>query len=377
MAAGPLNGLRIVEFAGLGPVPFCGMLFADLGAEIIRIDRPGHPVYNPDDVTTRGRKSITLDLKNPAAQETALRMIESADILTEGFRPGVMERLGLGPDVVLKRNPKIVYGRMTGWGQTGPKANEPGHDINYIALAGALHAIGTKQQPIIPANFVGDFGGGSLYLAFGVLAALFDAKRQGVGQVVDCSMVDGVASLMGMAYGRMSAGIWLDERESNTIDGGSHFYNVYQCADDLWIAIGPVELKFYHNLLDGLGITDHDAYPQRERALWPQLREKFATIFKTKTREQWIEVFDGREACVTPVLSMSEAPKDPHNIARQTFVEIDGVIQPSHAPKFSSMPQPASATIATLGEHNKTALLDWGFSSTEISTLQEKGALGE
>ncbi len=279
---GPLAGIRVVEFAGLGPAPFCGMLLSDLGADVVRIDRQDG-AYQPWEVITRGRRSVALNLKSPEAVATALRLIDNADMLIEGFRPGVMERLGLGPDVVFERKPAMVYGRMTGWGQTGARAREPGHDINYIAASGALHGIGPADRPVIPLNLVGDFGGGALYLAFGVLAALLQARSTGKGQVVDCAMLDGAASLMAMIYGRFGAGVWKDQRDSNSIDGGAHHYNVYECADGLWMAVGAYEPKFYDNLLELLGFPDPETFhPQLDKARWPEWRERFAARFKAE-----------------------------------------------------------------------------------------------
>lgn len=375
-AAGPpLAGVRVVEFAGIGPAPFCTMLFTDLGADVIRIDRPGDDSYSAANVVFRGRPSIELDLKSAAGRETALRLCEEADILIEGYRPGVMERFGLGPDTVHARNASLVYGRMTGWGQTGPRAHEPGHDINYIALTGALHAIGTEETPVIPTNLVGDFGGGALYLAFGILAALLDAQRTGKGRVVDCAMVDGSASLMTMAYGWMSNERWLDRRRSNSIDGGSHFYNVYQCACGNWLAVGAIEPKFYANLLHGLDL-DPAAFPQRERTLWPDLRAEFARVFKTRTRGEWLNVFDGREACVTPVHSMAEAMEDPHLRARRIFGETDGVRQPLAAPRFSGFAADEPGKVHEAGEGGADALARWGFDADEIRMIAEAGKKG-
>ncbi len=332
---GPLAGIRVLEFAGLGPAPFCGMLLSDLGADVVRIDRPDGVPYNAWDVISRGRRSIALNLKSPPAIETALRLADEADILIEGFRPGVMERLGLGPDIVLGRKPSLIYGRMTGWGQTGPKAKEPGHDINYIALSGALHAIGPAGKPALPLNLVGDFGGGALYLAFGLLAALHQARTTGKGQVVDCAMVDGSASLMAMILGRFGAGNWFDRRESNSIDGGSHFYNVYECADDLWIAIGAIEPQFYANLLEILAIPDpEEFYPQRDQSRWPRLKARLADLFKTRTRDEWLTILSAKETCATPVLSMEEATRHPDNVERNVFATIDGVLHAMPAPRF-------------------------------------------
>jgi alpha-methylacyl-CoA racemase len=366
---GPLAGVRVLEFAGLGPAPFCGMLFSDLGANVVRIDRPDAR-YAQKDVISRGRRSVALNLKAPAAIETALKLAEQADILIEGFRPGVMERFGLGPDIVQARAPKLVYGRMTGWGQTGPKAKEPGHDINYIAQVGALHAIGPAEEPIIPLNFVGDFGGGATYLAFGLLAALMQARATGKGQVVDCAMIDGTASLMSMTYGRFGADDWHDRREANSIDGGSHFYNVYQCADDLWIAVGAIEPQFYNNFLDALGVNGPDFHPQRDQGRWPAMKEKIATLIKTRPRDEWVAHFSKSECCVTPVLTMGEASGHPDNLARDMFRRIDGTIHVMPAPRFSDSPNLEPGRVVKPGDHQDDALADWGFSKAEIAAIR-------
>lgn len=337
MASGPLDGLRVVEFAGIGPAPMCAMLLADLGADVIRIDRPG-AAYDRHALEYRGRKSVQLDLKMEDGRENALRLIGAADALLEGFRPGVMERLGLGPEAVLVRNPKLVYGRMTGWGQTGPLAQTAGHDINYIALTGALHAIGPAERPAIPLNLVGDFGGGAMLMAFGLLAAILNARETGKGQVVDCAMSDGTVALMGMLYGHLQRGTWRDARESNIIDGGSHFYNVYQCADGEWIALGAIEPQFYAALLDRLGVSDPDFAAQHDQTRWPRLKEKVAAIIRTRPRAEWLDIFAGADACVAPVLSMTDAPGHPHNTARAAFVDIGGVTQAGPVPKFSRTP---------------------------------------
>src|SRR4051812_8777822 len=317
MGQGPLSGLRIVEFAGIGPGPFCGMLLSDLGADVIRIDRKGSGRSSPADVTARGRRSVALDLKSPAAVETCLKLMESADGLIEGFRPGVMERLGLGPDVALARNPKLVFGRMTGWGQTGPYAKAAGHDMNYIAITGALAAIGTQDKPVPPLNLVGDFGGGALYLAFGLLAGVIHARATGQGQVIDCAMSDGAASLMAMFYGFRAGGMWGEGRRSNLLDGGAHFYDTYQCGDGKWISIGSIEPQFYLLLLEKTGITDPQFQHQMSREEWPELREKLAAVIATKTRDDWCALMDGTDVCFAPVLTMDEAPAHAHNAARQ------------------------------------------------------------
>jgi alpha-methylacyl-CoA racemase len=375
MRQGPLAGLKIVEFAGIGPGPFCGMLLSDLGADVVRIDRQGGRGGAPTDITARGRRSIAMDLKKPEAIEACLRLLDGADVVFEGFRPGVMERLGLGPDVVLKRNPKIVYGRMTGWGQTGPWSQAAGHDMNYIALTGALHAIGTKDKPIPPLNLVGDFGGGALYLAFGMLAAVISARETGKGQVVDCAMTDGAASLMSMFYGMKASGIWKDERRLNMLDGGAHYYDTYKCADGKWISIGSIEPQFYALLLEKTGVNDPDFQRQQDRTIWPELNEKLAKIIASKTQAEWCELMDATDVCFAPVLTLEEAPKHPHNVARQTFVEVAGVTQPAPAPRFSATPGAIQGPPPSIGAHNREALADWGFSEAEIGALASAGAL--
>jgi alpha-methylacyl-CoA racemase len=375
MRQGPLTGLKIVEFAGIGPGPFCGMLLSDLGADVIRIDRKGGGRGgSPTDITSRGRRSVALDLKSPAAIEACLKLFESADAVFEGFRPGVMERLGLGPDVALKRNPKLVFGRMTGWGQTGPYANAAGHDMNYIAITGALHAIGTDEKPIPPLNLVGDFGGGALYLAFGLLAGVIHARETGEGQVIDCAMSDGAASLMAMFYGFKAAGGWKEQRRSNLLDGGAHFYDTYQCSDGKWISIGSIEPQFYALLLEKTGITDPEFAKQMDRSAWPALREKLAAAIGKKTQAEWRKIMDGTDVCFAPILDLDEAPKHEHNVARQTFVEVGGVTQPAPAPRFSATPGVIQGPPPAIGAHDREALSDWGFSDAEIAALSPEAA---
>jgi alpha-methylacyl-CoA racemase len=318
---------------------------------------------------------VALDLKSPAAVETCLKLMESADGIIEGFRPGVMERLGLGPDVALARNPKLVYGRMTGWGQTGPYAKAAGHDMNYIAITGALAAIGTQDKPVPPLNLVGDFGGGALYLAFGLLAGVIHARSTGQGQVIDCAMSDGAASLMAMFYGFKAGGMWGEGRRSNLLDGGAHFYDTYQCADGKWISIGSIEPQFYLLLLEKTGITDPQFQHQMSREEWPQLREKLAAVIATKTRDDWCALMDGTDVCFAPVLTMDEAPGHAHNAARQTFVEVAGVTQPAPAPRFSATPGAIQGPPPKIGADNDAALGDWGFSDEAIVALREQGAL--
>ncbi|WP_374658938.1 CaiB/BaiF CoA transferase family protein [Phenylobacterium sp.] len=375
MGQGPLSGLKVVEFAGIGPGPFCGMLLSDLGADVVRIDRKGQGRASPADITSRGRRSVGLDLKNPAAIETCLKLMEGADAVFEGFRPGVMERLGLGPDVALARNPKLVYGRMTGWGQFGPYANAAGHDMNYIAITGALHAIGTGDKPVPPLNLVGDFGGGALYLAFGLLAGVINARETGKGQVIDCAMSDGAASLMAMFYGFKAGGIWKEQRRSNLLDGGAHFYDTYQCSDGKWVSIGSIEPQFYALLLEKTGINDPDFSAQMDRGRWDSLREKLAHVIAQKTQDEWTQIMGATDVCFAPVLDLDEAPKHPHNAARQTFLDVEGVIQPAPAPRFSATPGAIQGPPPAIGAHDRQALGDWGFSTAEIDALQSAGAL--
>ena len=375
MRQGPLSGLKVVEFAGIGPGPFCGMLLSDLGADVVRIDRKGQGRASAADITSRGRRSVGLDLKNPAAIETCLKLMEGADAVFEGFRPGVMERLGLGPDVALARNPKLVYGRMTGWGQFGPYANAAGHDMNYIAITGALHAIGTSEKPVPPLNLVGDFGGGALYLAFGLLAGVLSARETGKGQVIDCAMSDGAASLMAMFYGFKASGMWKEGRRSNLLDGGAHFYDTYQCADGKWISIGSIEPQFYALLLEKTGINDPAFAAQMDRGAWNDLRDKLAHVIAQKSQAEWCEIMDATDVCFAPVLDLDEAPKHPHNLARGTFVELDGVTQPAPAPRFSQTPGAIQGPPPAIGAHDREALGDWGFSSSDIDALKAAGAL--
>jgi alpha-methylacyl-CoA racemase len=349
--AGPLAGFRIVEFAGIGPGPFACMMLADMGAEVVTLDRP-EARKNQKSAAARGRKVVEIDLKDKAALAQVLDLLDGADALVEGFRPGVMERLGLGPDVVLARNPKLVYGRMTGWGQDGPLAQAAGHDINYISVTGALAAIGPTERPVPPLNLVGDFGGGALYLVVGVLAALLEAKKSGKGQVVDAAMCDGAASLMSMFYDFAAIGRWTDGRESNFLDGGAHFYGVYQCACSQFISIGSIEPQFYALLRQLAGLSDSAFDAQMEREAWPSLRKKLEAIFKTKTRDEWCKIMEGTDVCFAPVLTVTEAPQHPHMVARKTFVQRHGVTQPAPAPRFSRTPstvrEPAAADIASL-----------------------------
>jgi len=361
MASGPLDGVKIVEFAGIGPGPFCGMLLSDMGADVVRIDRAGDgKPGRAADVMSRGRRSISLNLKDPADVEVALKLIEKADGLIEGFRPGVMERNGLGPDPVLARNPKLVYGRMTGWGQFGSLSQAAGHDLNYIALTGALHAMGRKdERPSPPLNLVGDYGGGALYLAMGLLAGIVNVKNGGKGQVIDVAMTDGAASLSTMFFGMKAMGVWTDDRESNLLDGGAHFYDTYECSDGKWVSIGSIEPQFYALLLEKTGVTDPEFKSQMDRSKWARLKAKLTAIFKGKTRDDWCAIMEGTDICFAPVLSMAEAPSHPHNAERKTFVEVEGVVQPAPAPRFSGTPAEIQRRPAGLGEHTEEILRDW------------------
>ena len=381
---GPLEGVKIVELAGIGPGPFCAMLLSDMGAEVIRVDRAanvGHDIGREGEdprfgLLQRGRRNIAVDLKNPAGVEAVLRLIERADALVEGFRPGVMERLGLGPDLCLPRNPKLVYGRMTGWGQDGPIAHTAGHDINYIALSGALYSIGEAGgPPVPPLNLIGDFGGGALYLAMGVLAGIISARTTGTGQVIDCSMVEGSASLMMMMYGALAAGAWTEERASNRTDGGAHFYHVYETKDGEHVAIGSIEPQFYALLLKHIGLEGERLPPQTDRTTWRDMQQRLARIFKAKTRAEWTQIMEQTDICFAPVLRMSEAMRHPHNVHRQSFVEIDGVAQPAPAPRFLGTPTEVQSPPARVGQHTDAILHDWGFSGDEIAALHRVAAV--
>ena len=334
--SGPLNGLKVVEMEGIGPGPFCAMVLADLGAQVLCIARPQRQ-EDPHDVLARGRMVLALNLREAAQRDRALRFIEQADVLIEGYRPGVMERLGLGPDICLARNPALIYGRMTGWGQTGPLAHAAGHDINYIAISGALHATGQAgHKPSIPLNYVGDFGGGAMLLAVGILSALHEAGRTGKGQVVDAAMTDGAALLSAMMYGFKAAGRWSNERGENLLDGGAHFYDVYACADGKYLAVGAIEPQFYAELRRICGLAENPEFdPQMDMRWWPSLKIRLADLFLTRTRDDWCAMLAGTDACVAPVLDWDEAPRHPHNLARSTFVQADGVMQPAPAPRFS------------------------------------------
>jgi alpha-methylacyl-CoA racemase len=380
--AGPLSGIRVLELAGIGPGPFCAMMLADMGADVLRVDRPepvdlGLPLESKFDVIARGRRSIALDLKHTGAIEIALALVEKADVLIEGFRPGVTERLGLGPDACLARNPRLVYGRVTGWGQDGPLAQAAGHDINYIAIAGALHAIGPAQRPAPPLNLVGDYGGGAMYLAFGIVCALCERHSSGRGQVIDTAMSEGAASLMSIFYGRMAAGLWHDKRGVNILDGGAPWYNVYETADGKYVAVGAIEGRFYAELMQRLGLDTPSLPDQYDRTRWPELRANLARIFQQKTRDEWCEALAGHDVCIAPVLSIAEAPSHPHNRARGAFFECDGVIQPGPAPRFSRTPGRVERGAPRRGEGGAAALADWGFSPQQIAQFRQSGAVME
>lgn len=378
---GPLSHLTVIELAGIGPAPFACMLLADLGARIIRIDRAPTPsrggledLMRNDGIVDRGRESLALNIKDPRAVEAVLRWVERADILIEGYRPGVTEKLGLGPEACQARNPRLVYGRMTGWGQKGPLAQVAGHDINYIALTGALHAIGTASQPLPPLNLVGDYGGGGMLLAFGVLAAQANVAVSGQGQVVDAAMIDGASLLMATQYSLLAKGWWQDQRESNFLDGAAHFYGTYECRDGKHVALGAIEPQFYRELLELCAIEDPGFERQWERAAWPELRENLASLFRTRTRDQWCELLEGSGACFAPVLAMSEAPEHPHNVARGTFIRSDGVVQPAPAPRFDRTPTHLPAGAPRAGQHTDGLLRDAGYSPADIDELLRSGA---
>ncbi len=373
---GPLNGVKVIEVGGIGPGPFCAMMLSDMGADIIRVERKGDPgripipppIYN---TLHRGRTAIGVDLKKPAGVELMLKLVEKADALQEGFRPGVMEKLGIGPEVCLKRNPRLVYGRMTGWGQEGPLSQASGHDINYIALTGALYSIGRPDQnPVPPLNLSGDFGGGGMLLAFGLACALFETQRSGKGQVIDAAMVDGAASLMAMFYGQRAAGLWTDERGSNFLDSGAHYYDTYETADGKWISVGSIEPQFYQLLLQHSGINDPEFQDQQDRTKWPEFKKRMAGIFKTKTRQEWCDIMLGTDVCFGPVLTMGEALAHPHNVARKTFVEIENVPQPAPAPRFSRTKPEVRGPALVGPEHAEAALLNWGIPRNDIEKLR-------
>ena len=374
--SGPLSGTRVVEMAAIGPAPFAAMMLADHGAEVIRIDRPGAE-WSQTDVLLRSRRSIELDLKNPGGVAVARRLIASADALLEGFRPGVMERMGLGPEICLGDNPRLVYGRMTGWGQTGPLASAPGHDINYISVAGALHAFGRAgDKPTPPINLVGDFGGGGMMLAFGVVSALLNVKATGQGQTIDVAMTDGAAVLMSMIWGMKAAGRWQDARGVNLLDTGAYFYDCYLTRDGKFISLGCIEPQFYRAARDRLGLTDPDFDAQQDPAAWPRLRAKLADLIRQRTRDEWSSLLEGTDACFAPVLSMAEAPDHPHNRERRTFVEVGGVTQPAPAPRYCRTQTQLPEAPQRPGTSRLRVLSELGYTQAEVRALAAQGAFG-
>ena len=374
-AVGPLQGFRVVELAGIGPGPFCGMMLSDMGAEVIRVDRIGAGGRRRD-VLARNRRSIAVDLKQPEGVEVVLKLLETADALFEGFRPGVTERLGLGPDECLARNEKLVYGRMTGWGQAGPIAHAAGHDINYIALAGALHAIGEPGgKPVPPLNLIGDFGGGGMLLAYGLVCGMLEASRSGKGQVVDAAMVDGAASLMAMFFSMVGHG-FNDRRGSNMLDGGAHFYNTYETKDGKYVCIGAIEPQFYAELVDKAGLDPNRFGPQMDSTQWHGFKTELTEVFKARTRDQWCEIMEGSDVCFAPVLSILEAPDHPHNRHRETFVAVDGVTQPAPSPRFSRTTAKISHAARAAGEDTRAVLGEIGIDGDEIDALETAGIVG-
>jgi alpha-methylacyl-CoA racemase len=375
---GPLQGVKVIEVGGIGPGPFCGMMLSDMGAEIVRVERKGQfAITEPKfDVLMRNRRSVEIDLRKEEGVSALLKIVEQADALQEGFRPGVMEKLGLGPDVCLKRNPRLVYGRMTGWGQEGPLAKAAGHDINYISLSGALHTIGRKgEKPVPPLNLVGDFGGGGMMLAFGMACALFEAQKSGKGQVVDAAMIDGSAVLMAMMYGFRASGFWADERGSNMVDGGAHFYDTYETADGKYVSIGSIEPQFYALLLKHTGIDDPDFQNQHDQTKWPAFKARLTEVFKTKTRDEWCRIMEGTDVCFAPVLSLDEAKDHPQCQTRNTFIELDGVLQPAPAPRFSRTKPETPKPPPKVGGDTEAVLADFGFGTDDIEALKAAGAI--
>lgn len=367
---GPLSGYRVIELAGIGPGPFCGMMLSDMGAEVIRVDRTGGSPKAPKDVLQRNRKSIAVDLKSPEGVATVLRLVESADALFEGFRPGVTERLGLGPKDCMAKNPKLVYGRMTGWGQEGPMAQAAGHDINYIGLSGALHAIGRAgERPVPPLNLVGDFGGGGMLLAYGLVCALLEAQKSGKGQVVDAAMVDGAAALMAMFFSMSAGGAFTEQRGTNLLDGGAHFYDTYETGDGKHICIGSIEPQFYALLIEKAELDPAEFAPQMNPAEWPRLKAKLTEVFKTKTRDEWCAIMEGTDVCFAPVLSIWEAPNHAHAKARDSFLEVDGIMQQAPAPRFDRTPAQVQHGARIPGQDSNEVLSSFGFSAAEIAAL--------
>ena len=381
---GPLEGVKVVEIASIGPGPWCAMMLSDMGAEVIRVDRADHVREHAsgqrpfDFVNRRGRRSVGVDLKHRDGAEVVLRLAERADALIEGSRPGVAERLGIGPDQCLARNPRLVYGRMTGWGQQGPLSQAPGHDLNYLALTGLLHAIGPAQgRPVPPLNLVGDYGGGGMLLAFGIMAGLWEASRSGRGQVVDAAMVDGASLLGSIFHGLRQSGMWHDRRESNRLDGGAPFYGTYETSDGRWVAVAANEPKFYGVLVEALGFSLDELPPQLDQDTWPGVKERFAAIFRTRSREEWVKLLQPLETCFSPVLTLDEALGHEHNAARSAFVPVDGVLQAAPAPRFGRTPGAVAGPAARPGEHTEEALRDWGFPPAEITDLETRQAIAQ
>ena len=378
---GPLHGVKILEIAGIGPGPFAAMMLADMGAEVLRIDRAGSvrggdPQQPPLDLLARGRRSVGVDLKSPEGVALLLDLVEGADGLIEGFRPGVAERLGFGPEVCAERNPKLVYGRMTGWGQDGPYAPTAGHDLNYIALSGALAHFGRAgEPPTPPINLVGDFGGGGMLMAFGMVCGLLETARSGRGQVVDAAMVDGASVLMTMMYGFAAMGMWNEERGTNLLDTGAPCYDVYATSDGKWVSIGSLEPQFYAQLLELLELDPATLPHQHDRSAWPEMKERFAAIFASRTRDEWCELFEGTDVCFAPVLTMSEATRHPHNVERESFVDVGGVVQPAPAPRFSRTAPAVAMPPAHPGQHTDEALADWGIGTERLTALRASGAI--
>ena len=382
--SGPLTGIRVVEIGGIGPGPFCAMLLADLGADVLRVDRvAGGGLVGPSEdhsteLLNRGRRSIAVDLKHPDGPEVVLRLVDQADVLMEGFRPGVTERLGIGPEECLERNPRLIYGRMTGYGQDGPMAQAVGHDLNYIAQSGALSMIGRRgQPPTPPLSLIGDFGGGGMVLALGICAALVERQRSGAGQVIDAAMVEGAALLATPFYGYAQTGAWSAERGTNIVDSGAPFYDVYETADGRWLSVAAMEPRFYAALIELLGLDAEDLPEQHDREAWPAMKERFAAAIATRTRDEWCAAAEGVEACVAPVLGVDEVGDDPHLAAREAFVRHHGILQPAPAPRFSRTPTALSLRPPLPGEHTAEALEDWGFDAAQIAELQQHGAVAE
>jgi alpha-methylacyl-CoA racemase len=372
---GPLSGFKIIELAGIGPGPFCGMMLADMGAEVIRVERfsaaADSAATAPKDILARNRRSIAVDLKSPAGIETVMRLMEGADALFEGFRPGVTERLGLGPDQCLERNERLVYGRMTGWGQDGPMAQAAGHDINYIGLAGALHAMGrVGEKPVPPLNLVGDFGGGGMLLAYGLVCALLEVSKSGKGQVVDAAMIDGTSALMAMFYSMSASGRFHLDRGTNLLDGGAHFYDTYRTKDDEHICIGSIEPQFYALLIEKAGLDAEKFAPQMDESQWPELKAELTNVFLTKTRAQWCELMEGTDVCFAPVLNLEEAAEHPHSKARNSYLQVDGVLQHAPAPRFSRTKAGEVKGARVPGEDSRAVLQEFGFSDAEVGQLE-------